>query len=218
MNIGIKNIKSLNKGRVGIYCENKKDIETLKNEVEEKMGGQYNVSVSKKKHPRIKMVGIEEKINEEDIKDCIAKQNRHICGDNTKIELKAMYKGKVGYTAILETDTETYDKIIKEGRLRIGWMICPIYESVNIMRCYNCCGFYHKAEQCKNRVACGKCGEEHLTRNCNNENTKCVNCSMACERLNLHLDTKHTAFDIECNVYKKKIQQERNKYQYESSE
>ena len=35
-----------------------------------------------------------------------------------------------------------------------------------IMQCFNCCEYGHRAANCKRHSRCGKCGEKHNTREC----------------------------------------------------
>lgn len=38
-------------------------------------------------------------------------------------------------------------------------------------------GYGHKAANCTNKKSCGKCASEnHDTRECNEENKRCINC------------------------------------------
>ncbi|KAK9873040.1 hypothetical protein WA026_020776 [Henosepilachna vigintioctopunctata] len=67
----------------------------IKKEVEEKMGRQYRVTIPNKKNPRIKIVGLEEKLNEDKLKESIHKQNGHLCRDDTKIVITTYIKEKL---------------------------------------------------------------------------------------------------------------------------
>ena len=44
-------------------------------------------------------------------------------------------------------------------------------------RCERCQLYTHTANSCTNTLRCGKCGEPHFTRLCNNTNFKCAMCS-----------------------------------------
>jgi hypothetical protein len=45
-----------------------------------------------------------------------------------------------------------------------------------IMQCFNCYGYGHRAANCKRKSRCGKCGENHNTRDCKNNNRHCCQC------------------------------------------
>lgn len=44
---------------------------------------------------------------------------------------------------------------------------------------------------------------------------KCTNCSEASKRLGIELDVAHSAYDVNCTVYQRKISAERKKINYE---
>ena len=48
-----------------------------------------------------------------------------------------------------------------------------------IKQCFNCQAYGHKADICKKKPVCGKCAQEHETRSCASEETKCANCKDA---------------------------------------
>jgi uncharacterized protein YoxC len=47
---------------------------------------------------------------------------------------------------------------------------------LQVTQCYNCYGYGHLAENCKQNPRCGKCAETHKTNECNNTTVQCVNC------------------------------------------
>lgn len=67
---------------------------------------------------------------------------------------------------------------------------------------------------CKNKVACQNCGNEHETSSCDNHERECVNCKLAVETYKVSLDTKHAAFDRNCPMYKQKLSVARRRVSY----
>ena len=215
LNIGVKKIKSLNDNKIGIICEKKADALSLIDAVQSKMGDNYEIKLLEKKNPRIKVVGIEEELDAERLMASLLNQNKHIFSDSIKPKIIKTFKGKIGFSTILEVHTPTYDKIINERILRIGWKMCPVYDNIDILRCYKCCGYFHKSGDCTNGMACGNCSSEnHQTKDCTTNSVKCVNCEQANRKLNLQLDSNHKAFDRTCNIHIKKVEQVKNKYNY----
>ena len=45
-----------------------------------------------------------------------------------------------------------------------------------IMQCFNCCEYGHRAANCKRKSRCGKCAGNHNTKECNNTIVQCVHC------------------------------------------
>jgi len=56
-----------------------------------------------------------------------------------------------------------------------------------IKQCFRCQTYGHKADICKRKPKCGRCAQEHETRNCTSEELKCANCKDA-----------HVAWNHEC--------------------
>ena len=86
---------------------------------------------------------------------------------------------------------------------------CKVYDRYNIKRCYNCQTYGHYAKDCptKEVPVCGKCSEQHNTRDCTSVTSKCINCMIDnCD------DYEHPTFSIKCpslikeqNQLKKKL-------------
>jgi len=68
------------------------------------------------------------------------------------------------------------DQVIIEGRLFGTDRYTP---QCQIKQCFNCQAYGHKADICKKKPVCGKCAQEHETRSCASEETKCANCKDA---------------------------------------
>jgi hypothetical protein len=45
-----------------------------------------------------------------------------------------------------------------------------------IMQCYNCYEYSHRAANCKRKPRCGKCAGNHNTKECNNTTVQCAHC------------------------------------------
>jgi hypothetical protein len=75
---------------------------------------------------------------------------------------------------------EDADKIIEgclklnNGRIVHAERYMP---ECRLVQCYKCQGFGHKAKWCKGVVKCGKCGEQHETRQHSGEKVQCANCN-----------------------------------------
>lgn len=101
-------------------------------------------------------------------------------------------------TIYAERSPMFFQKLMKSGKACIGWERFPVYEDISIPRCFNCQGFYHKSNQCKNRAVCLKCSGNHQSKDCQNNILKCINCEEANIKLRKTYDTTHQANDQEC--------------------
>ena len=73
------------------------------------------------------------------------------------------------------------------------------------------------AKNCNSAVVCGKCSSNHNTNDCNSGILTCINCVNASRALKIELGTNHSAFSSECHVYKRKIELEKHRVDYEFS-
>ena len=48
-----------------------------------------------------------------------------------------------------------------------------------IKQCFNCQGYGHKGDVCRKKPKCGKCAQEHETKQCKSESIQCANCDGA---------------------------------------
>ena len=96
-------------------------------------------------------------------------------------------------------------------RIKIEYDSCPVYEYVKVMRCFKCLGFNHKAKDCVNKIACSKCGDSHITRDCNSDRIRCVNCYDLVKKNLAEVDVNHVAFSVKCPAYQKYIQSKNNR-------
>ena len=72
-----------------------------------------------------------------------------------------------------------------------------VQNGIQIKRCFKCQNFGHISAKCQSGEKFGHCSENHLFRDCPNENqeSKCANCNL-----------NHPANYIQCDVYIKQLQ------------
>lgn len=213
LEIGVTKMKELRDGGVIVSCETSEERDRLKNAMESKLSEKYTTQVIEKRKPRIFIRGIEEEMTEEELKTCLVKQNE--CLGDGEVEIRSVKKMKRNYTAVIETNSSNFNAAMREGKLRVGWRICPVSEYIYVMRCYRCCGYNHKADKCTNEECCRKCaGRGHKAAECESQETKCVNCYMVNEKLKLNLDCLHGVYDTECPVYLRQMSRQRERVEY----
>ena len=80
---------------------------------------------------------------------------------------------------IFTTDPHAADRCIKRG-LYLDYCLYPAERytpQLQITQCYNCGKYGHRAAYCKHKHCCGKCGDEHGTKDCKDDSEpKCSNC------------------------------------------
>lgn len=131
----------------------------------------------KKIRPEIKVTGIQEEIEDEEIIGKIIQQN-NIEAEEDDFNLVKTWKGKAGKTACLRLSRKAFDTLKTRRTVSVGWTKCPIYDNTFVPRCMRCAQFGHTQANCsaKDRdVRCVRCAGRHYFRGCDNEE-RCVAC------------------------------------------
>ena len=220
--IAVSCMKNSRDGGVIIECKSKVAAEKLKAEACKKTGEKYNISEPKKHHPKIKIVGITETSVPEEIEELMYAQNEDFLPKDksvTKVMHVAPSKKnkKKFYGICVQVDGESYDKILKNGKINIGWDICAVYDAVDIPICYKCCGFNHLAKQCDTQTVCAKCGSSHRTPECEVADNEviCVGCKYAVEKLNIKkVDFHHHTWSREYPAYLRNLEIKKSKIDF----
>lgn len=207
LEIGITEMKNLKEGGILIRCQSKNEVEKIRDIAEKKLNKRkYEVTVPKQKNPKIKIVGIEDKLDEAELTQIIKSQNSFL-KTSELFDIKVIRKMKNKYLAIVEVDPKSYHEIMKTSKLSIGWCICSVYEYVSVLRCFNCGQYDHVAKECKECSKCLYCASiNHKTSDCDNKIQKCCNCIAVNKKYNMNLNVNHTIFDVKCPVYLKKVE------------
>lgn len=207
-------------GEAVIRCETSENALKFVNAATKMLSEKYDISVQKPLKPRIKIFGISEDFTAEEILTKIRKQNNLPESSDVKIVKlqKAKSRKSNPVDAVLEVDAKSFDYLIKLERVNIGWNRCRAMEMVNVLRCYNCSAYGHKASSCSNSVCCPRCSGDHNADECEAEYEKCANC----ERLNKDrkskndelLDTNHSAWGTDCPIYQRRYKLAKERIDY----
>lgn len=212
--IPISNIRNAAKGSVIIECNSKSSSVALAKDVTEKLGPNYSVKVPVKRNPKIKIIGISEELQHDTIKASLLQQNKDLFKDGCKLVVVHSFKTLKSFGVKLELDYESFQKVMANPKVRIGWDICNVYEAFDLVRCFNCCGYHHIAKNCTEPTKCSKCSGDHKLNECTSILEKCTNCSSAAESLKISIDITHSAMSLDCPVYLRKINLERKRTNY----
>lgn len=213
----IESVKSISHGGVVILCRTREAKETLVRQAQVVLGDEYNIINQSVSNPRIKIFGIS--LKSDDICNSIIQQNDFI---NEKAIMKIIkiedwkkhHKEFNTYDAIIETDGDTHRDMLNKGKVYVGWNRCWITDAVELRRCFNCSGYNHVAEKCKNSTHCPKCAGDHRLKDCNELRNKCINCFYANQNSTANLDENHSALDRNCEVYQRKLSVKRKNVSY----
>lgn len=210
----IKSVNNIPHGGIEIKCKSKEELTKIQEIAIKELSEDYNVVVPKLHNPKIKITNMSEKHTDTELINCIKSQNESIKEAEMKVLNIYEAKNTESYSAIIEVDNQTFSMIMSESKIKIGLNICNVFEFVDVLRCYRCCGYSHKSNVCRNKVACLRCGGEHKIKDCQANRSECVNCKQTGEKLKLNLDTNHPVWSRTCPIYQKKIENKRKQIKY----
>lgn len=217
--LDLNSVKKTKFGTIIIECCSSDKQDEIKQRIESKIGSNYEISLRSPLTPKIKIFGITEQLEPNEIEDLLKRQNEFLAnGDLSVLKVTNDVKDKDLFNAIVQIDKETFGKVMQRKRVLINWDSCVVREHHSILRCHKCCGFNHKKEECKNNTACGYCGNEHESNECEEDAAeKCVNCIIANEKFALNLDINHNVWSRKCEILNGKITKAGKRTEYVDS-
>lgn len=114
---------------------------------------------------------------------------------------------------MLEGSPSVCDKLLKSGKVNIGWKRCVVEEHIRILQCYNCFKFGHFAKDCQqNEPTCPNCSGPHKKDKCDKSvnEFRCSNCFSASQKFKIKLDL-NLVLDKLCKSYLRLVNIEKTK-------
>ncbi|KAI8118185.1 Retrovirus-related Pol polyprotein from type-1 retrotransposable element R1 [Lucilia cuprina] len=176
-------IKATSKEAVGIFQE----------QVKRSIGSQAEIRTHERKIC-VECRDIDEVTTKEEI--CTALINQFGAEDINEANIKSLRKGfRDTQTAIINLPIDVAKKVLKAGKVRIGWVICRIREQLYPKKCYRCLEFGHIASNSTNKQdrsnMCRRCGETgHIAKNCSKK-PECMFCKELKYEDVIHLNLNH---------------------------
>lgn len=213
-NLLISSVKNISNGGIVIGCTNEKEASKLKEVAKGKLAEKYEIRDAKNLNPRIRLVGISEKLEESELVEFVKYQNKSLFSENSECKLIKLWptrKNSNVFQAILQVDVITYNNLMSggDGKLFVGYDYCDVYDSIELRRCFKCNGFNHHSNRCTvQQYSCPRCAEDHQVKDCKAVDLKCVNCLKLNKKdKELHVDVNHAAWDTRCFVYNHKVKE-----------
>lgn len=199
--LGMRNI---NGNGVLITTANKKDLDTIKQNLQIKDAG-FSVGEPSKKNPKIIIFDLQKNETEKKLMKHIISQNgftqqeQKTIQDGARFSFKTGNRNKETVHWVLDTTPQARNLLMKRDRIFIDWYSCRIKDYIAVTRCYKCQGYGHTTKYCRSKVdICGHCGREgHRYNDCPNK-SKTPSCSN-CKR-NGHPHA-HAANDRNCTAH-----------------
>ena len=218
-NYNVTGVKHGTNGKIIIQCADDDTTKRLHNDAARELGEGYKISTPKNRLPRLKIVNITAEPTKEQLHDYLVNQNDSIC-DFSDLKVLHIAKGKGNYagsfTAYIEVNGKSFERIMSVGFVGIGWERCRVFEDIKVLRCFNCCSFNHTRDKCPQRSpTCGRCAGAHTTRGCDSELEMCANCVYAADTLKVQgVDPRHPSWDRACPSYKRVLDIAKSRINY----
>lgn len=194
----------------------------VKQLVHEKLGDAYEIVLPKIKLPRVRITNIDTDIQKDEIVNELKNIIRRL-STWTLVWLQSSQKNTVvtfihrGHI-VIEIDCDSYVQLMKMKTLDLPWRECRIYDHLQVIRCYKCCGFSHKSSECTKTQVCSKCSCGHKFADCTAKQNCCINCKTSNQKYKTKFDTKHGAYSKECQLLKRQLSKLVSKIEYNHSE
>lgn len=217
----VSGIKQTRSGNLLVQCDNNEACKEVINSLKPHLNDCDIEQSSDKFWPRFVIINAEYK-GDIDFIGNLQEENSYISIDSDVKVVKVMKNEKSGRSkVIIECDPTTGEKIRQKREITVDWEICPIYEHVAIIRCYQCCNFGHIAANCKKEKICSKCGEGHDANDCKVDTFNCMNCErynahLRDDELHLSLNIRHSVFSTSCPLYRQKAKKKLARMSYSS--
>lgn len=214
-NIPVMGCRNIANGGIILQCNTNDAKEKLKTIVTEKMGADYEVKLPTELKPRVKILGMSEKLESDEIVSALKQQNHFLANSDIKVITTYCRRNSQKIDTIIEVGSVDFTKILQAEKLNIHFDRCHVVESVGISRCFNCNGYGHHSNRCTGKLCCPRCSENHKLGECKSQEVKCSNCIAVNTKLNLNVAINHTTWDTSCAVYQRKMKTLKNQISYQ---
>lgn len=213
----INNIRQMRGKGIIIEVKDKKDVETIRKVDLEGIG--LKAGKPNKVNPSIIIYDVEPGCNVDQLKEDFVNKNCDFLNTeqlqkvDKEIEFRYSFKtpkSKINW--IVQVPGTIFESLIDRGRIYMLWRSYRIREYLNIMRCFKCHGYGHKAVNCGSmEQLCENCGDrEHLKNSCPKKDApRCINCIRSRRK-----DIVHRVKDVNCPEYKRQIEIYRSKIKW----
>lgn len=211
----ISRMRKTKTNKVVVECNSERDVDQIKEKLSQKLGNELEVDRPKSSTPTIKVIGIHDYESKEKLIQYIRKQNDQVITNSSVLNVLQVNTLPTYTTAVIETDHNTFTKIMAKQKLMIQWDSCKVYENINPKRCFKCNKFGHYAKDCEQSdFTCPKCCGNHSVKECNSNEIICANCVEANKTRNLGLPTNHFAWSMNCPVMQRRLKNVKKNIRY----
>ena len=207
-NASVSNAYKNNCGDTVVVCENQESKDSLLPALQADIDSEhFDVVTPPQRVPTITIIDMHREYSKEDVLERVKNQNSskfsgvEINEDTFKVlSIRKQLKNDKLFKAVVRVSNEVRHAIQHRAgdKLNIGLTSCPVYDEYFVKRCNRCQCYNHWKNDCTaDQPVCGRCGENHDTRNCNSPALKCFNCVQA-----KYTNTNHETSSRDCKTYK----------------
>ena len=160
LKVGINSFKVLKNGQLLIESTNKTEMDIICKNINEKCGAEVEANVSKPRNPRIIIFNVPDEIIMENDIEAMTTQNPKIKEMGKELQPKFVFEDrKKNKNMVLEISSGAR-KLILGKKLKIGWNMCNWDDYIKVSRCFKCCKYNHRVQDCKGRQTCPHCSKK----------------------------------------------------------
>jgi len=215
--VGIQAVRTLGDKGIQIETGSEEEINSLSTEISAKLGERLEIKKHTLRKPRIIIYNVTEEITTENVAAIIKAQNPEINANGEDIIAKFRYTNKKGrYNLVMEVGPRTRLQIL-QNKLKIGWEICNVADYLTPTRCFKCCRYNHKSNECRGEETCPHCAGKHKMKECtaNAREQKCINCiNYNRHNKNDKINENHSALSRDCPSLKAVLTRYRSNTEY----
>ena len=211
----VKSKRELSNGNIVLKFPSVADMKKVKSEANKALKDKYEIVETSLRNPKIKIPGITLNYSKEDFETQLRKQNSIFMDDeHFKITYIKNIEHKSTKTLYAECSPKLFHSLMASKRVYLGWQRYVVYKDMSVLKCYKCQLYHHKGNDCKNRIACGKCAGEHDIKQCQSETKECVNCKISNEKYGTEHNIAHKAGEWSCPSFKYFLEIARSRINY----
>ncbi|CAH1964693.1 unnamed protein product [Acanthoscelides obtectus] len=132
-NIRFSQVKNIKNGGILIKCDGSDDANKLKDLASRHLSADYEVKEVRKFNPRLKIVGMSQCIEKEELCTMLKSQNNafHAESECSVLKVWPTKKSATVYQAILDVDCTTYANVLNQGKVLVNYDSCAVYDAIN---------------------------------------------------------------------------------------
>jgi len=115
----INGLKSVSNGAVVITCSDSESTTKCIEDITAKLGENYEVNLSKQKKPLLKIWGLSDVLETDDLINRLKRQNECV-QETSEIKVVSMRKNPRGVVCLLEVDQQTHESLLSAGRVFVA--------------------------------------------------------------------------------------------------